>query len=95
MLSDHFHTITRIGDHTKIYLSLQVNNNSYMENIDEVSFNKQTSELRLGLKEFWNQNWLEFMNKIGKNPLSNGKEYNSDTDKGKIFVDPLCNCFIV
>ncbi|RNA13285.1 glycoside hydrolase [Brachionus plicatilis] len=34
----------------------------------KVSFNKLTSELRLGLKEFWNQNWL--MNKIGKHPLS-------------------------
>ncbi|RNA44103.1 hypothetical protein BpHYR1_031198 [Brachionus plicatilis] len=52
----------------------------------KVSFNKLTSELRLGLKKFWNQNWLDFMNKIGKNPLSN-------TDKEKIIGDLLATTF--
>ncbi|RMZ97234.1 hypothetical protein BpHYR1_038510 [Brachionus plicatilis] len=33
-------------------------------------FSKLASELNLSLKEFWNQNWLEFINKTGKNPLS-------------------------
>ncbi|RNA06895.1 hypothetical protein BpHYR1_025227 [Brachionus plicatilis] len=27
---------------------------------------KPTSEVRFKLKDFWNQNWLEFMNKMGK-----------------------------
>ncbi|RNA27323.1 hypothetical protein BpHYR1_034314 [Brachionus plicatilis] len=35
----------------------------------KVASNKLTSELRLNLKEFWNQIWLE-LKMIGKNPLS-------------------------
>ncbi|RNA03319.1 hypothetical protein BpHYR1_037913 [Brachionus plicatilis] len=80
--------------------------------------NKLTSELRHSLKEFWNQNWLEFINKTEKNPLSSrpfwrkinklgskkstrqipslfkdGKEFNTDIDKGKIFGDLLAATF--
>ncbi|RNA44380.1 hypothetical protein BpHYR1_026184 [Brachionus plicatilis] len=68
----------------------------------KMAFNKLTSELRFTLKKFWNQNRLEFINKIGKNPLSNRvkktyrtntMEHNSDTDKGNIFGDFLATIF--
>ncbi|RNA24502.1 RNA-directed DNA polymerase from mobile element jockey-like, partial [Brachionus plicatilis] len=36
----------------------------------KIIFNKLTSEVRLALKEFWNQNWQDFIYKMGKNTLS-------------------------
>jgi len=40
------------------------------ELIHKVEYNKLTAKLRLNLKEFRDKSWLNFIQNMGKNPLS-------------------------
>ncbi|RNA24803.1 RNA-directed DNA polymerase from transposon X, partial [Brachionus plicatilis] len=66
-------------------------------------FNQLTSELKASLKKFWNQNWFDFIEKMGKNPLTrsnlipnlilNENEFKTNEEKGKHFGELLSSIF--
>ncbi|RNA44213.1 RNA-directed DNA polymerase from transposon X [Brachionus plicatilis] len=66
-------------------------------------FNQLTSELKASLKKFWNQNWFDFIEKMGKNPLTrpnlipnlilNENEFKTNEEKGKCFGELLSSIF--
>ncbi|RNA16043.1 RNA-directed DNA polymerase from mobile element jockey, partial [Brachionus plicatilis] len=66
-------------------------------------FNLLTSELKASLKKFWNQNWFDFIEKMGKNPLTrsnlipnlilNENEFKTNEEKGKCFGELLSSIF--
>ncbi|RNA29171.1 AP-like endonuclease reverse transcriptase, partial [Brachionus plicatilis] len=60
-------------------------------------FNQLTSELKASLKKFWNQNWFDFIEKMGKNPLTSRpfwKKLKNEAASGPDQIHNLINSLI-
>ncbi|RNA15554.1 hypothetical protein BpHYR1_027029 [Brachionus plicatilis] len=52
-------------------------------------YNHLTLEIQISLKKFWNQNWFDFIKKMGSNLIPtltlNNQDFKTDEEKGKLF----------
>ncbi|RMZ99454.1 hypothetical protein BpHYR1_018853 [Brachionus plicatilis] len=51
-------------------------------------YNHLTLEIKISLKKFWNQNWFDFIKKMGKNPLQVGHSGKKNKLKGEAVCGP-------